>query len=96
MLQTRVSKLYSICSTPEMSERNFCDGLKIKFTSPLGGIQQAGAPKTAVKSVRLLVFIVVVDFKRLQFDLCFIITNFHTELNQTLCTVQMLENPYHG
>jgi len=34
-----------------LSERNFCDGLEIKLTSPLGGIQQTGAPETAVKSV---------------------------------------------
>jgi len=31
-------KIYSICSMPELSERNFCDGLEMKFTSPLGGI----------------------------------------------------------
>ena len=29
--------------TPKLSERKFCDGLEIKFTSPLGEIQQAGA-----------------------------------------------------
>jgi len=44
-------KLCSICSKPELSERNFCDGLEIKFTLPLGGIQQAGAPKIAEKNV---------------------------------------------
>jgi len=44
-------KLYSICSTPELPERNFCDGLEEKFTSPLGWIQQAGASVTAAKSV---------------------------------------------
>jgi len=27
--------------------QEFCDGLEMKFTSPLGGIQQAGAPETA-------------------------------------------------
>ena len=37
-------KLYSTCSTPELLERNFCDGAEIKFTSPLGWIHQAGAP----------------------------------------------------
>jgi len=31
-------KIYSICSTPELSERNYCDGLEIKVISPLGGI----------------------------------------------------------
>jgi len=36
---------------PALSERNFCDGLEMKFTSPLDGIQQAGAPETAAKSV---------------------------------------------
>jgi len=44
-------KLYSICSTPELSERNLCDGLETKFTSPLGWMQQAGASETAAKSV---------------------------------------------
>jgi len=42
---------YSICSTPELAERNFCDGLETKFTSPLGWIQQADASETAAKSV---------------------------------------------
>ena len=31
-------KIYSICSTPELSERNYCDGLEVKVISPLGGI----------------------------------------------------------
>jgi len=44
-------KIYSIFRMPELSEMNFCDGLEMKFTSPLGGIQQAGVPATAVKSV---------------------------------------------
>jgi len=34
----------------ELSERNFCDDLEMKFTSPSGEIQQAGAPETAAKS----------------------------------------------
>jgi len=34
-------KLNSICSMTELSERNFCDDLEIKFTSTLAGIQQA-------------------------------------------------------
>jgi len=37
---------------PELSERNFCDGLERKFTSPVGGMQQAGASETSL----LLVF----------------------------------------
>jgi len=44
-------KLYSICSTPELSERNLGDGLEMKFTSPLDWMQQAGASETAAKSV---------------------------------------------
>ena len=44
-------KLYGTCSTPELSERNFCDRVEMKFTSPLGGIHQAGASETAAKSV---------------------------------------------
>jgi len=28
----------------------FCDSLEMKFTSPLGGIQQAGASETAATS----------------------------------------------
>jgi len=45
-------KAYSrpICSTPELSERNVCDGLEIKFTSPLGEIQQIGGSETSAKS----------------------------------------------
>jgi len=34
----------------ELSEGSFYDGLEMTFTSPLGGIQQAGAPETAAKS----------------------------------------------
>jgi len=36
---------------PELSEKNFCDGVEMKCASPIGGIQQAGAPETAAKSV---------------------------------------------
>jgi len=36
---------------PEFSANNFCVGLKMKFASPSAGIQQAGAPETAAKSV---------------------------------------------
>jgi len=28
---------------------NFCDGLDIKLTSPLGGLQSAGVPETAAQ-----------------------------------------------
>jgi len=47
-LQTRRSY---ICSTPELSESNFCDDPKTKLTSPLDGIQQADAPDTVAKIV---------------------------------------------
>jgi len=36
---------------PEFSAKNFCDGLEMKFASPLDRIQQVGAPATAAKSV---------------------------------------------
>jgi len=39
----------SICSMPELPEKNFCDCLEMKYTSPLGWIQQAGAPETAAE-----------------------------------------------
>jgi len=29
----------------------FCDGIEMKFTSPLGGMQQAGASETAATGV---------------------------------------------
>jgi len=29
-------KLYSTCSTPELSERKFCVGIEFNFTTPLG------------------------------------------------------------
>ena len=66
---------------PELSAKNFCDGLEMKFASPSDGIQQAGAPETAAKSVRLiLVLLSVSDYKRVDTSLYFTITNFHTEL----------------
>jgi len=49
-------KIYCFCSMPELSERNFCDGFEIKFTSLLSVIQQAGAPETAAKSVNSLIY----------------------------------------
>jgi len=53
--------MHSICSTPELSKRNFCDGLEIKFTSPLGQIQQDGASETPEKSVLVLLWLVIIS-----------------------------------
>jgi len=36
---------------PELSHRNFCDGLEMKLPLSLIGILQAGAPETTVKIV---------------------------------------------
>jgi len=44
-------KFYTSCSTPEISEMNFCDGLEMKFAPPLGGVQQVGAAQPVAKSV---------------------------------------------
>ena len=49
MLQTRAS--YTVFVARQNYQRKFCDGLEIKFSSPLGDIQQAGAPETVAKSV---------------------------------------------
>jgi len=47
----------------------------MKFASPSGEIQQAGAPETAAKMVRLiLVLLSVSDYKRIDKSLYFIIT----------------------
>jgi len=51
-LETRVGY---ICNTHGY-QRGICDGLEMKLTKPLGGIQQAGAPEAAAKSVTLIVF----------------------------------------
>jgi len=51
----------------------------MKFTSPLGDIQQAGTPGTPAKSL-LFVLLLVCDCKHLDTSLYFIITNLHTEL----------------
>jgi len=56
-------KTHSTCSTPELSKRNFYNGLEIKFTSPLRQIEQAGASETAEKSVTPC-FTLVSDYKR--------------------------------
>jgi len=49
MLQLRAK--YTVFVACQLYQKNFCDGLEMKFTSPLGVIQQAGAPETAAKSV---------------------------------------------
>jgi len=36
---------------PGLSKRNFCNGLEMKLSAPLGGIQQAGAQETDVKAL---------------------------------------------
>ena len=60
---------------------DFCDGLEIKFISPLGWIQQAGASETAAKSATpCFTVLSVSDSKSLGTSLYFISTNFHTEL----------------
>ena len=59
-----------------LTERNFCDGIEMKFTPPLGDIQQAGGPETPAKSVAP-VFLSVSDCKHLDTRLYFIIINFH-------------------
>ena len=48
----------SICGTPELSKRKFCDGLET-FTSPLGQIQQACASEK-LRKVLLLVLLSVI------------------------------------
>ena len=48
-------RLHSICNT-QGYQRRICDGLEMKLICPLGGIQQAGVPKTASKSVTPIVF----------------------------------------
>jgi len=31
-----MDNLYNVCKMPELPERNFCDGLEMNLTSPLG------------------------------------------------------------
>jgi len=50
----------------------------MKFTSPIGGIQQADAPERAAKSGTLFL-LSDSDYKRLDISLYFIITNFHSD-----------------
>jgi len=52
VLETRIG---CTCNTHGY-QRGICDGLEMKLTKPLGGLQQAGAPKTAAKSVTPIVF----------------------------------------
>jgi len=52
ILETRIGH---ICNT-HGCQRGICYGLEMKLTKALGGIQQAGAPKTAAKSVTSIVF----------------------------------------
>ena len=44
---------------PELSERNFCDGLEMKLAIPLVGILQDDAPETAVESDTPCFFLLV-------------------------------------
>jgi len=49
MLQTRVR--YTVFVARQRYQSEFCHGLEMKLTSPLGRIQQADALETAAKSV---------------------------------------------
>jgi len=49
MLQTRTS--YTVFVARQNYQMKFCDGLEIKYTSPLGKIQQASVPETVAKNV---------------------------------------------
>ena len=49
MLQSRAK--YTVFIACQSYQTNFCDGLEMKLTPPLDGIQQAGATETAAKSV---------------------------------------------
>jgi len=60
MLQSRAE--YAVFIGCQSYQRNFCDGLEMKFTSPLGGIQQAGAAKQLERAF-LLVLLPVSDYK---------------------------------
>jgi len=53
----------------------------MKFTSPSGGIQQAGEPETAAKSVTPW-FTFGFGYKHAYTRLYFIITNFYTSVSQ--------------
>jgi len=54
----------------------FCDGFEMRLASPLGGIQQAGAPETTAKSVRPTCFYAFICGSWLQ------VVNFHAEFKR--------------
>jgi len=73
------TKTSYICSTPDLSERNFCDGFAMKLTLSLGYTASWCARKS-YESVTPLLLLAISDYKRLYTSLYFIITNFHTVL----------------
>jgi len=77
---------------PELSERNFADGLKMKFTLPLVEILHAGAPETGVKAL-LLVLLSVSVYKRLDTSLYVIIADFHTVLKPQVKVSHSMNSP---
>ena len=90
MLQMTVS--YTVFVARQIYRRGICDGLEIQFTSPLGGIQEPGAPETSAKSVALC-SLSVSDYKRVYTSLYFIITNFHTELKPQVKISRDMNSP---
>jgi len=85
---------YAYGSTPDLSEGNFCHGLEMKFISPLGWIQQAGASETAAKSATSCFTVLSVsDHKSLGRSLYFISTNFHTELKPQVNVSHNMNSP---
>jgi len=48
--QAKDKGIHSFCCTAEISARHFCDGLEMKYTPPLGRIQQAGTPEPSAQS----------------------------------------------
>jgi len=60
----------------------------MNFTSPLGGIQQVGAPETVAKNITPCL-LSVSDYKCVDTSFYFIITTFHTELNTLTASLQM-------
>jgi len=59
-----------LCCNNHGYQREICNGLEIKFTSPLGRIQQAGAPETAAKSVTSITFTCGSLIKKGQIQVC--------------------------
>jgi len=82
-----------VCSTPELSERNFCGVFEMKVALPLRGVQ-AGAPETAAKKVLRMFLLAINYYKRLYTVLHFIIINFHTELTPPVMSA-MIRILYH-